>query len=358
VRVLEAGKEAQRLLARLDPLLRGKDKKARDAFRGELLARGPDALPAVVGAFQRALRQQVDQLDRSPLKKQLERVDAQRTLLDRARDFARELIYDEVKYFYPYKQPQVSNEKFAEYQRVQAEVDRRVDAVRELWLDEHLRIKVPAQLRDDLDRLDWTAGTLSDLGALDEGVLAEAAWARALPAGDAITIRNYCRTVQERDDLQLWQRIEAYNDRLQKEKTVAVVEFDLLRITNDYRAMFRHRPLALNLQLASASHGHAEEMSKLGYFSHFSPTPGRRTPFDRMKLCGYEHGVSENIALADSASSSHISWLHSSGHHRNLLNPAHTEMGVGGLARYWVENFGQDKGWQEHAVWKAGESRH
>jgi uncharacterized protein YkwD len=358
VRVLEAGKEAQKLLARLDPLLRGKDKKAREAFRSELLARGPDALPAIVGAFQRALRQQVDQLDRSALKKQCERLDAQRTLLDRARDFARELIYDEVKYFYPYKPPQVSNEKFAEYQRVQAEVDRRVDALRELWQDEHLRIKIPAQLRDDLDRLDWTAATLSDLGALDQGVLAEAAWARALPAGDTVTIKNYCRTVAERDELQLWQRIEAYNDKLKTDKAVAVVEFDLLRVTNDYRAMYRHRPLALNVQLASASHGHAEEMSKLGYFSHFSPIPGRRTPFDRMKLCGYENGVSENIALADSASTSHISWLHSSGHHRNLLNPAHTEMGVGAISRDWVENFGQGKGWQQHAVWKAGEAKH
>ena len=41
-------------------------------------------------------------------------------------------------------------------------------------------------------------------------------------------------------------------------------------------------------KVLAAAKGHAKEMSQLGYFSHFSPTPGRRTPFDRMKLAGYD----------------------------------------------------------------------
>ena len=43
------------------------------------------------------------------------------------------LIFDEVKYFYPYK------DRMAEYTPVQQEVDHRVAAVRKIW-DDSLRI--------------------------------------------------------------------------------------------------------------------------------------------------------------------------------------------------------------------------
>jgi uncharacterized protein YkwD len=92
-------------------------------------------------------------------------------------------------------------------------------------------------------------------------------------------------------------------------------------------------------------------MSKLGYFSHRSPTPGRHTPFDRMKLAGYGFGVSENIALSGSAAGAHEAWCHSSGHHRNLLSPSHTEFGIGAVGRYWVQNFGQGVDYQSAPAW-------
>ncbi|HLQ39038.1 MAG TPA: CAP domain-containing protein, partial [Planctomycetota bacterium] len=136
------------------------------------------------------------------------------------------------------------------------------------------------------------------------------------------------------------------------EDRLEVVEREQLHVTNAYRAMFRHRPLAVNLKLHTSARGHAEEMSKLGYFAHFSPTPGRRTPFDRMKLAGYESGVSENIALNDSAPAAHDAWCHSSGHHRNLLNAQHTEFGIGALGRYWVQNFGQGREYEADPAFK------
>lgn len=104
--------------------------------------------------------------------------------------------------------------------------------------------------------------------------------------------------------------------------------------------MFGHRPLALDLRIRAAARGHAQEMSKLGYFSHFSPTPGRKSPNDRMLIAGYARGVSENIALNDGAEAAHVAWCNSSGHHRNLLNPIFTEAGMGNDGRNWVQNFG------------------
>ena len=60
-----------------------------------------------------------------------------------------------------------------------------------------------------------------------------------------------------------------------------------------------------------------------------------------MRLAGYDFGVSENIALNGSAEGAHWAWRHSSGHHRNMLNPGHTEFGVGVNGRYYVQNFGR-----------------
>ncbi|MBK8100929.1 MAG: hypothetical protein IPK26_27920 [Planctomycetes bacterium] len=356
---IDAEKASVRLLAQLQTVLRGRDHKARDAFVTDLLAQGPDALGAVVLAFRKELAGQIERIGKSNLKKQVDKLAVQRAALDDARKHAIELIYDEVKYFYPYKPPAVSAEKAKEYAEVQAEVDRRVASVRAIWNDDRLRIKVPATLQDDLSRLDWVARTLAELGELDASAMAEVEWARALPPGDAIDITTYCVTSLEREQLVEWQKVEAYNAIVVRK--VAAGEKEQLAVTNAYRAMFRHRPLALNLKIVTAARGHAEEMSTLGYFAHFSPTPGRRTPFDRMKLAGYDFGVSENIALNDGAEASHNAWCHSSGHHRNLLSPTHREFGVGNLGRYWVQNFGGAQQYLETPEWaealEKGQSR-
>ena len=99
----------------------------------------------------------------------------------------------------------------------------------------------------------------------------------------------------------------------------------------------------------------AEEMSKLGYFAHQSPTPGRTTPYDRMRLAGYDKGASENIALVDGAQGAHDAWSQSSGHHRNLLDPGHHEAGIGNDGRYWVQNFGRGTVYLESVAWDQAE---
>ncbi|HEX5053218.1 MAG TPA: CAP domain-containing protein [Planctomycetota bacterium] len=356
-RSIEVQKQAKKLGARLDTVLRDKNPNARDAFVTDVLSSGPEALDVMVAAFQKEFGRQLEKLESGNLKKQVDRLAQQRVMLDAARKNARDLIYDEVKYFYPYKPPAVSGQRFAEYNEVQAEVDRRVAALRVLWRDDRVVVRVPASLRADLDRLQWVAKVLGDLGELDQDRLARVDWARALPAGDSVGIRDYCATVAERTELEEWRRIEAYNTIVGKKLGAAVRE--QLRITNDYRAMFRHRPLAIVASLCEAAQGHAEEMSKLGYFAHMSPTPGRTTPYDRMRLAGYKFGVSENIALSDSALASHNAWCQSSGHHRNLLDPNHHEVGIGADGRYWVQNFGSGLVHRDDPAWAAaGEAGH
>jgi uncharacterized protein YkwD len=333
-----ARQTAQKLQTRIRTAMR-EDRKARDALVESLLAQGPSGLEAMVLAFQRELAAATGRVQAMPVRKQFEKLAEQRQALDQARRYALELIYDEEKYFYPYKPPAVTGDKFAEYNRVQAEVDRRVAALRTLWQDERHKLPVPASLGEDLQRIDWLAQVLRDLGELEPGALASLDWARSLPPGERVTLQSFCLTPAERAELEAWKRIEEY-DR----KAILALnssEREEFTLTNEYRRMFRHRPLALSTKLYNAAREHAQEMSKLGYFSHFSPVAGRKTPYDRMKLCGYAFGCSENIALNGSASGAHDAWLHSSGHHRNLLSPSHTEFGIGSDGRNWVQDFGQ-----------------
>jgi uncharacterized protein YkwD len=150
----------------------------------------------------------------------------------------------------------------------------------------------------------------------------------------------------EREAWKLYQRIEELNRRQCAQLPSAEVR--QIEVTNAYRRMFGHRPLAVNLKMQQAARGHCEEMSTLGFFGHFSPTPGRRTPFDRMRLAGYRFGASENCAINGSAEGAHDSWLHSAGHHRNLLSPAHSEFGSANAGRYWTQNFGGGQEYLEH----------
>lgn len=350
-RSIDVEKQAQKLGAKLAAALRDKNPGPRDALVTEARAAGPEAVAVMVAACRKEFGQQIEKLQTSSLKKQVERLADQRVLLDQARKHARDLIYDEVKYFYPFKPPAVSGQRYGEYLEVQAEVERRVDALRTLWQDNRLHVRVPANLRADLDRLDWVARVLAESGELDQQSLTQAEWARSLPAGDSIGIQEYCTSAAERAELEEWRHIEAYNAVIGKQVSSAARE--QLKITNDYRAMFRHRPLALVRAVCDAAQGHAEEMSRLGYFSHMSPTAGRTTPYDRMKLVGYNFGVSENIALADGAQGAHNGWLTSSGHHRNLLDANHKEVGIGADGRYWVQNFGSGNAHEDDAAWTA-----
>jgi len=118
--------------------------------------------------------------------------------------------------------------------------------------------------------------------------------------------------------------------------------------------MFGHRPLAVNEKLVQAARGHAKEMATLGYFSHFSPIPEHRTPFDRMRLAGYAMGSSENIANHPTSASAFDAWLHSSGHHRNILAAGHRELACGNDASLWVQNFGGGEEYLSDPAFAAG----
>jgi uncharacterized protein YkwD len=110
------------------------------------------------------------------------------------------------------------------------------------------------------------------------------------------------------------------------------------------------RAVRIDDRLVKSARLHSLDMQKRGYFDHFSlPNPAtgepRKSPFDRMRDAGYEgQGASENIAQAGSFRDAHLSWCHSSGHHRNILS-SWTDMGTGAAGgSHWTQNFGTGGG--------------
>jgi uncharacterized protein YkwD len=82
------------------------------------------------------------------------------------------------------------------------------------------------------------------------------------------------------------------------------------------------------------------------FFAHNCPLSGtdhdgHRTPTQRAQAAGYKGGVSENIARGSTdGRQTFLQWYTSSGHHRNMLGPRHTELGVGRADDFWTQNFG------------------
>ena len=90
-------------------------------------------------------------------------------------------------------------------------------------------------------------------------------------------------------------------------------------------------------------------MTRRGFFAHQAPPnpatgEGPTGPADRMQKQGYfGWGYSENIAMSASPTQAHVMWLHSSGHHRNILR-GWTDLGSGVAGRDFTQNFGNGGG--------------
>lgn len=111
---------------------------------------------------------------------------------------------------------------------------------------------------------------------------------------------------------------------------------EILRLTNEERAKQGLSPLARNDALEHAAVDHSEEMRKLNYFSHTSPTPGKSTTRQRVNQYGLNpQMVAENIFecsgydVQETAKYAVDAFMGSPLHRKNVLNPDATHIGVG-----------------------------
>jgi hypothetical protein len=295
---------------------------------------------ALIRRFQEQLEKSFAAVKADRTWSRLDRLKERKAELDKARDFALELIFDEQKYFYPY----ANTGREGEYAKVQQEVDRRVAAVEEIWADPAVvTVKGGPELERALAQFDEAAKELGKRLVDTSEKAEEVAFLRSY-LGGKFTLPTLYRDAREKDLLEYSREVMEWNPTV--EGDIKDNERQQVQVTNEYRMMFGRWPVRIVDKLVLSSRGHCEEMSRLGYFGHFSPTPGRKTPYDRMRLQGYVHGASENcVAGTTDPRSAHQRWCHSSGHHRNILMPPWTEMGTGAHGSLMTQNFGQAPKW-------------
>ena len=354
--------EAERLAANLDKY-RKELLVATSENREEALARlldlGREAEPVVIEVLNARWERASRTVQRGGVLDALELMAGRRRELDKARTAALELIFDEEEYFYPYNPPECPPAKARLYPPVQRRVDELVKAVEEVW-DNAREVRLPGMFLSGYTDLLWLREVASDELELDLGVRSEIpSWIWGIdPEMESVKLSTFAWDADEAFDLAMSRDVVLYNEHLWETfkpegkvldgggEKADVAEAEQVRITNRYRMMMGRRAVAWNPQVQAAAAMHSEYMADTGDFGHFERgDPKRRTPGDRMNLCGYPAGASENC-YAGSASplSAHQGWLHSSGHHRNILGPGHREMASGVDGNYWTQNFGRSTG--------------
>lgn len=103
----------------------------------------------------------------------------------------------------------------------------------------------------------------------------------------------------------------------------------VIDLVNKERAAAGLSALAENNDLNNVATLKSEDMVKLNYFSHTSPTYG--SPFDMMKQFNIRYtAAGENIAYGQSSPEEVMNgWMNSPGHRANILNTNFTQIGVG-----------------------------
>lgn len=125
---------------------------------------------------------------------------------------------------------------------------------------------------------------------------------------------------------------------------------EVVALTNEERRRNGLPALAMHPRLMEAARLHAGQMAAHRRLAHTINGATYPTMQSRLEVAGYSYlRASENIAWNQrSAREVIVTWMNSSGHRANILDPAVTEMGAA-MARasngepYWVQVFGRSR---------------
>ena len=103
----------------------------------------------------------------------------------------------------------------------------------------------------------------------------------------------------------------------------------VLELTNIERSKLGLSPLTFNTQLLNAAENHTQNMALQDFFSHTGKDGSSLG--SRISATGYKFSAAaENIAAGSSTPEQVVSsWMNSSGHRTNILNPNLKEIGIG-----------------------------
>lgn len=108
----------------------------------------------------------------------------------------------------------------------------------------------------------------------------------------------------------------------------SISENEILQITNKQRLANGAPTLANDKRLQAAAQNKANDMAKLGYWSHISPEG--IAPWHFIDDSGYEYEIAgENLARGFKTSSGVVTgWMKSPSHRDNLLDPNYQDVGI------------------------------
>lgn len=121
-------------------------------------------------------------------------------------------------------------------------------------------------------------------------------------------------------------------------KLISPQERVAVQRTNDYRNSCKLHSLWIDLRLCDAARDHSRDMTRGGWFSHYSRYWSKRTPWQRANNFGTSCS-GENIAGVGDGSYAVTMWIKSGRHRRNMIGN-HSRMGIGGDSRNMTQMFG------------------
>lgn len=181
----------------------------------------------------------------------------------------------------------------------------------------------------------------TDAAELLQGDPAGARWLRTrpLPVAPASLDTEVARLAREATPMRPRDREVLDANRTLAAKLTKAEEARGIRRLNEIRTLLGLPALRIDLKLCNAARDHSADMKRLGFFSHSSPVPGKRSPRQRSTLAGTSGGTENIAAGADSGAEVIRQWWYSPGHHRNMLGN-HSRVGLGRAARLWTQVFG------------------
>lgn len=351
------------VLERFEKGVGHKDRRRREdseeAF-SELLEMGERAVKPAIEILQGVLDDEVENAKRATglLAADKERMNSLLAELDRRREYALELIMDAERYPYPYGPNQAE---------VQADVNERVAAVREIWNDP---AKFTGQTNPQFDAImDKIRAIAQRMAQIDPSQK----YYKETPeetvkyieniANDELSIKNYAGGNSAKEKLHNYNvEVMEYNENFPTGEGHTNADGRLqVKITNEYRIMFARPALKLNDKLFWGAWHHSKYCVEHngGQIAHNIPgEPRGETPADRMRYEGYPGGGGENIHMngaGPTAQSSHDAWCNSSGHHRNILNPNWRVLGSGKFQTIWTQKFGSVDEGDQNSESRGGE---
>jgi uncharacterized protein YkwD len=114
---------------------------------------------------------------------------------------------------------------------------------------------------------------------------------------------------------------------------------EVCRLTNRARAAQGLQPLKLEIGRSEVAQAHAEDMWARSFFDHVNPDG--KDPFDRLNDRSLTYrAAGENIAYGQTTAQQVVdSWMASTGHRTNILNPKFVKLGLGLSNNRWVQVF-------------------